>query len=446
MKILFSPLGDSDPIRGCYDGACLHIIRHYHPVKTVLFYTKEMEEKERCNHFYTYSIKKLAPDIEIEEIFSGIEQAHLYDNFVSILTEHIIKIHEVNPEAEILLNLSSGTPAIKTVMAIVSVEYDKWCRGIQVSSPMNGSNRNNEAATESPEDLWENNLDNEEGTENRCSEPKLQVIRNYAERSRILSLLDKYEYATALSMMRNNTAFSAEAIKLTKFAEKRLKLKTDEAKKIFKKYAGVTLFPFDKQTKTEELIEYFLAMQIMQRQSRISDLLLRMAPFLDKCLRYYVEDNAAFHFNNFVEFKNSKTKRQVLIKSKIKANEPELARYLDRQYSGGFNDKTDIASQALSHIVNYMGEAKKYKDSTKHNAMCVEIAKIEKFSNSRNENAHELKYTGEREFYEEVGLSSSEAVDTLSRMLCLIYGDMPKKMRNIYDELNGWIEGAVLNG
>ena len=46
-KILFSPLGDTDPVRGCYDGAMLHILRHYKAVRVVLFYTQDMEEKER---------------------------------------------------------------------------------------------------------------------------------------------------------------------------------------------------------------------------------------------------------------------------------------------------------------------------------------------------------------------------------------------------------------
>ena len=46
-RILFSPIGDTDPVRYCYDGACLHIVRHYHPDKVVLFLTKAMSEKEK---------------------------------------------------------------------------------------------------------------------------------------------------------------------------------------------------------------------------------------------------------------------------------------------------------------------------------------------------------------------------------------------------------------
>lgn len=47
MKILFSPIGTTDPVRNCRDGACLHILRHYHPDKVVLYFTAEMEKRER---------------------------------------------------------------------------------------------------------------------------------------------------------------------------------------------------------------------------------------------------------------------------------------------------------------------------------------------------------------------------------------------------------------
>ena len=53
MKILFSPIGTTDPVRNCRDGACLHILRHYHPDKVVLYFTAEMEKRERNTHMYT---------------------------------------------------------------------------------------------------------------------------------------------------------------------------------------------------------------------------------------------------------------------------------------------------------------------------------------------------------------------------------------------------------
>ena len=70
-RVLFSPVGDTDPVRGCCDGACLHIVRHYRPTRVILFYTQEMEEKERHDHRYTRAIERIAPDCPIENIFAA---------------------------------------------------------------------------------------------------------------------------------------------------------------------------------------------------------------------------------------------------------------------------------------------------------------------------------------------------------------------------------------
>lgn len=43
-KILFTPVGGTDPISStnCYDGAILHICRHYKPDKVIMYMSKEM--------------------------------------------------------------------------------------------------------------------------------------------------------------------------------------------------------------------------------------------------------------------------------------------------------------------------------------------------------------------------------------------------------------------
>ncbi len=47
-KILFTPVGGTDPISStnCYDGAILHICRHYKPDKVIMYMSKEMLENQ----------------------------------------------------------------------------------------------------------------------------------------------------------------------------------------------------------------------------------------------------------------------------------------------------------------------------------------------------------------------------------------------------------------
>lgn len=66
MRILFTPAGDTDPVRGYHDGAILHILRHYPTDKVILFLTKDMEEKEAAMQCYTRGIASVAPDVPVE--------------------------------------------------------------------------------------------------------------------------------------------------------------------------------------------------------------------------------------------------------------------------------------------------------------------------------------------------------------------------------------------
>ena len=44
MKVLFSPIGNSDPWSNDRDGAMLHIVRYYQPDIVVLFFTESIWE------------------------------------------------------------------------------------------------------------------------------------------------------------------------------------------------------------------------------------------------------------------------------------------------------------------------------------------------------------------------------------------------------------------
>ena len=67
MRVLFSPVGTTDPVRNCRDGACLHILRHYQPDHVVLYYTAEMEEREKQTQMYTLGIEHVQPGCPVTE-------------------------------------------------------------------------------------------------------------------------------------------------------------------------------------------------------------------------------------------------------------------------------------------------------------------------------------------------------------------------------------------
>ena len=121
MKILYSAIGTTDPIRGCYDGAMLHIIRHYKPDMAVLFLSKEMVDEEERNQQYTKAILYVNPQCEVRLIKTELQEVHKIDTLYS-LVEEFYKLKDEFSEAEFLINLTSGTPQMCQLLTYLAIE------------------------------------------------------------------------------------------------------------------------------------------------------------------------------------------------------------------------------------------------------------------------------------------------------------------------------------
>ena len=51
-KYLFSPIGNTDPIKYLYDGSMIHICRYYQPDVVYLYLSKEMMENHKKDNRY----------------------------------------------------------------------------------------------------------------------------------------------------------------------------------------------------------------------------------------------------------------------------------------------------------------------------------------------------------------------------------------------------------
>ncbi len=444
-RILFSPLGDTDPIRDCHDGACLHILRHYQPERVVLFYTKDMENKERRDHRYTRAIHKLSPNCAIEEIFSGIVAAYLYEEFSKILPEAVQSVRDRYQEHEILINLSSGTPQMKTVLAMLAADTER-CRGIQVPSHSGKSNRKNKPASDDVDVdiLLEVNVDDEEGAKNRCEEPPLSVFRYHAEKNRIISLIHAYEYNAALTLARSSSLVPADAKQLLKHAAARTDLLPDKARKILAEYNGQKLFLFTGEE--ELLIEYFLIMQIDQENDHLSNFMLRISPFLDKFLLDYVQKNVRggrqnpkniLNLSRYIKRKGGYR----LERERIEQAAPKLLTRLDREY-GGYKD-SDLSFTLLIYYCDYMQEEGLTKDTKLHDDMMAELGKLGDIRILRNNVAHQITNVTRESFQKVTQMTPPALMAIFTQMLTLVYGGKVKEALTTYSRINSWLEDAL---
>lgn len=436
-KVLFSPIGNTDPIRECYDGACLHIVRHYQPDEVVLFFTKEMWEREQANHCYTRAIAHVAPDCPVRCIASDIVDAHLYDSFIEVLPGYIRELQE--DDTEILLNLSSGTPQIKTMMAIVAVE--DGLRGIQVVSPNKASNSRSVPvqAGDDVEAMLANNFDDEPGAENRCQEPPLQVIRYFSERQRIMSLIKLYEYEAAYELARGSASIAKEAKELLHHAALRRKLMTQEARKVCNGVDGFRLFlnveeikNRQLQEKAEHLTEYLVNLVVFQRKGYLSEFLVKCNNFLFELLEYYVRTNCR-KLNLRQCMKGRIVSRDLLLEKY-----PALLAELDACWRGGFRD-SELSFGLLCRVIEYAHANAYYDDKNKAEQVAVLLGDVfenGQFSRMRNSSAHTISDVTEALFREMVGASSGEFMQRIVKIAGIVIHKHVIKLSGVYDIIN----------
>ena len=136
-KFLFSPLGGTDPISqdNYKDGSMLHICRFEKPDKVFLYLSKEMVGYEKEDHRYTYCLDKLMElqgrkfEYVLDE-HPELVDVYDYDYFYREFSSAINKImqEEMDETDTLILNISSGTPAMKSALAVMQTISEYPCR------------------------------------------------------------------------------------------------------------------------------------------------------------------------------------------------------------------------------------------------------------------------------------------------------------------------------
>lgn len=119
---LFSPIGNTDPVKYFYDGSMLHICRHYKPDVVYLYLSKEMMEYHKEDNRYVRSIellgKKLNHTFEVHIIENDqMVNVQQYDVFYKEFRSIISDIEKEKGEDDrLLVNMASGTACMKSAL------------------------------------------------------------------------------------------------------------------------------------------------------------------------------------------------------------------------------------------------------------------------------------------------------------------------------------------
>lgn len=445
-RVLFSCLSGADPVQGMRDGPMLHIVRNFRPDKIVWYISKKMKELDEKDHRYDKTMKdfcKRHPGyhpkiVRVEDSTEDVSEFDVfYKPFEDIIKEKILK---EDPDAEILLNLSSGSPQMKITLAMLAMDVRYKTRAIQVKSPERGGGSNKEQRTDydnyDVELQLEMNLDNEPDEKSRCSEPQLLLVRRQSERERIETMLRTYNY-NALSILHAN--FPPSCRTLISHLAYRMEYNTKEAEKLAEKLKGrlgFALYPVKSEKNQAKVFiyrrisEYYLCLKLMQRSKQLTSFVIRLNPFIVSLQEVYLREKYNFCVGDIQERDGN---RFYITRRKVTEYSVDLMAFLDRELNI-MRDKSDPSIYIYNYIIRYFADGEMTEDQALFDKLeCLN-------GTQRNRMAHNLDNVSEESIINALGYDSRALLMKLEQLIVKIFPNQCKpELFSIYDRCNDFI-------
>lgn len=445
QRILFSTLGMTDPIKNGFDGPFLHIMRHYRPQKAYLFMTKRVCELADQDDRYRIQAKRLCAelgfDCEIFELrYADIDNPQEFDIFYPIFEKELIKAHNLHKDWQILINLSSGTPQMKSSCHMLAVTVPFPVIPVQVTTP--NERENYGSPNYDVEKSWMDNVDNASGAEsiNRAKLVESENLRFLILREAAISNIEAYNYKAALNILTEvQEFFSADVLHLLEAGQHRINMELKEAGDE-SELAQYDLFPI-KSGDAHRLFEYLLRLGIQQKSGQLMDYVRGISPalsllfecFLDvKCKRLVKRD--------YCEPVRSDPGHYKLRRYKMERKDRSLLDYYDTKYANGFKDGSDLSCSALLPMIEYDCAPDGGRPDAAVLKKAQEMRKIEE--NIRNPAAHNILAIKEERFIQVAGITSERLLKDMQWLFMQIYPRYfaaGKEVWNSYDVMNAEI-------
>lgn len=427
--ILFSPIGSTDPISGQHDGALLHIIRKYKPDKVYLYLSKEICELEAMDNRYSYCLEALKNhlgiDFEIEWIKKeSLTDVHLFDFFLEEFRVILTDIYD--DESRVLLNVSSGTPAMKSALQILSCFFDRPLLPVQVSTPEKKINeRENIKGDYDPELQWACNMDNGESFRDRCTVSSVINMSVEMGKNEIKKHLFAYDYAAAERTADSIKDFlNPKAIDLIKAGNLRLKLDFSECEKIFK-VVGYDFFPV-KASDEKPVFEAVMLLLIKLKKEEYADFLRSISPIFFVLMERILETSGEIRLSDYVYTESNKNVNNVYIKkwNSEKVNKELL--FADADLRCDFNRV--VNSEDYVKLINNS------RLNSKTKALVEGLRKVE--INIRNTAAHDITCITDNYIRQCTGKTSAQIYKDIKELAVISGIKIKEEYLNTYDDLN----------
>lgn len=427
--ILYSAVGMTDPISNFRDGSLLHICRIYKPDKVYILMSREVVKHHNEDNRYIYCLEKLSEKInhpfEIVEIQKDVlVEVRNYDVVYPIIKENIQSILDNMDESDsLIVNIGSGTPAMKYSLQMLSALADYNFTPINVSTPEKSSNPHMENQNKyDPAEMWELNEDNDDFVDRSFKTTSPLMLKDFYDNS-LEKLIKNYNYAGALTLVRSLNFYSDKLENLLVAANSRLQLNFGQAQRILQSFKFQ--MPFTDARK--KIFEYALALGVKIKNKNYGDYVRAITPLLFELNSLVLKTECGFNLADYT-YSDPRDKNKIYWdKDKLSVTGFDNAlneSYKNFNYGIVFNDN-------LRTLITYFL-------SKKNPQLYDTIDKLNKFEiKMRNKAAHTMISITSDSVKKETGQTPEETYADLKRVFNLIH--ISTKDWDSYDKMNRFI-------
>lgn len=435
-KILFSPVGGTDPIsqNNLHDGALLHICRWYQPDDVYMYMSDEIIKKRDADNRYIYCLDRLSEktghtmnyhEIERPDLDKVYDFNFFYNDFKKELDQII---GEADESDTIYLNISSGTPAIKSGLLVLATLLDYRCKLIQVVTPVGKMNEHNHDENDI-EMLWELDEDNDDDAVNRCRVAYCPSLTEIQQKDIIKKHVANYDYAAALDLADDMSEEAAcSFIDLLRMARERQLLNLSEFDK-YQKKLGVDFSPV-KSSNERNYFEYALELSCKLKRGEYADFIRGVTPIVADLFELILKSRCSIDISAYYRVEKNGAKKWDTYK--ISAD-TELSSALQ----GDWNEPVsgNVGSAALLNAILY------YSDDVSLNELVQEVRDVEE--KVRNIAAHQIVSINEQMIKSNTGFTPQRIINDIKRLFSYTNIRLKKEFWDSYDDMNSYITEVI---
>ncbi|WP_288619473.1 type III-A CRISPR-associated CARF protein Csm6 [uncultured Eubacterium sp.] len=430
--ILFTPVGGTDPISStnCRDGSMLHICRNYKPDKVIMYMSKEMLENQETDDRYRYCLDRLSKLQQHEIKYKIVErreltEVHEFDYFYEDFREIIRQIYEEMDETDtLMINVSSGTPAMKSGLLVLQTLGEFPAKMIQVATPERKINEHIHKNYD-VELLWELNEDNEDGSLNRCREIKCPTLSKIKKEEIIKKHILAYDYSAALEVTDTMQKDEVESYRdLLYMASQRMMLDFENVDKMIRK-TGIQCLPV-RGSGERKYFEYACNMEIRLKKKEYVDFIRSVTPLIVDLFELILKKRCHVKIDDYCRFstRDGKGHRRW---SMQRLKDTTVLKILNDGFDGNFNGQ-DISSEHLKVLIESL-------DTDQHLIELVRAVRSVE-DNVRNLAAHQIISVTEEKIQKLTGFSSDKIMEMIKELFNYTGINIKKEYWDSYDEMN----------